>query len=137
MISIPRVRAYYPASKNEPDRLLCWIPTQELETMVEDGQVRSDILEDYPDGLEVEVSEQAFDEFELDLGVEPDALLEAYANLLERNALPESGRVAGESLEKEASSDIIFAAPMAMTNTKLPEPDMTDGQDAQTVMQLL
>ncbi len=137
MISIPRVRAYYPASKNEPDRLLCWIPADELKTMAENGQVLSDILEDYPDGLEVEVSEQAFDEFDLKLGVEPDALVEAYANLLQSGALPESRRVAGESLEEQASPSpgIAFAIPKSAA--KLPEPDMTDGKDAQTVMQLL
>jgi hypothetical protein len=143
-IRTPSTRAYYPASANEKDRLLCWIPPAELERMVQDGRIVPDTLDDYPYGLELEVSRPAFNELHVDLGVDPEVLSEAYAELLEQGLLPESERVDGASLERVAQRlerggpgtpkrDIPRSIKRSISQ-KLPEPAMTDGEDPMTVM---
>lgn len=143
-IRTPSTRAYYPASRSEKDRLLCWIPPDELAHMVQDGHIAQDVLDDYPDGLEFEVSKSAFNEFQIDLGISAEALSETYAELLAQGVLPESGRVDGASLERVAH-ERERSGPEALTKgvpkdvegsirRKLPEPEMTDGEDPMTVM---
>lgn len=150
-ISLPEKRAYYPASKNEPDFLLCWIPATELAQLVDEGRVAQDILDDYPGGLEVEVSAAAFEDVELDLGVDPETIRQAYTRLVERekrgepHALPKSGRVDGAWLEEVSRAAEGFMEVFAVGPDDLdfaagqspPEPKMSDGQDALTVMQNL
>lgn len=150
-ISLPDKRAYYPASKNEPEYLLCWIPAAELAQLASEGRVAADIGDDYPSGLEIEVSASAFEEVELDLGANPETIRQAYEQLNERkrrgepHALPESGRVDGAWLEEVARTaegplasfsvgpgDLVFSI-----GVPPPEPEMSDGQDALTVMQNL
>jgi hypothetical protein len=150
-ISLPKSRAYYPASKNEPDYLLCWIPATELAQLVDEGRVTPDILDYYPGGLEIEVSTSAFEDVDLNLGISPEEVAQAYASLLERkrmgdlHALPESGKVDGSWLEEAVRAardttpayavgeyDLAFAS-----GEMPPEPEMSDGQDALAVMQNL
>jgi len=139
-ISTPSKRAYYPASENERDQLLCWIPEEELQRMVRFGQITPDVLEDYPDGLEFEVTQAAFDEFEIDLGVSPEAIQEAYAYHRERGEIPESGSVDGAALESAAQESLRGGPEMltkggpALGFGKFPEPEMTEGEDPRTVM---
>lgn len=150
-INLPETRAYYLASKNEPGYLLCWIPAEELAQLVHDGRVARDILDDHPGGLELEVSAAAFDDVELELGVSPAAIKSAFEALRERQAqgddraLPESGIVAGAWLEQKARQaehgPIGFAAgagPFELAADETPpEPRMSDGLDARTMMQSL
>jgi hypothetical protein len=143
-ISTPSKRAYYPASENERDQLLCWIPEEELQRMVRFGQITPDVLEDYPDGLEFEVTQAAFDEFEIDLGVSPEAIQEAYAYHRERGEIPETGAVDGAALESaaldSAAQESLRGGPEMLTKGgpaigfKFPEPEMTEGEDPRTVM---
>ncbi len=130
-IRMPSSRAIYPASRNEPHRLLCWIPRHELEQLAAEGRVKADILEYYPSGLEVRVSRPGFDEVGLDLGIDPKVLCEAYQALRQAGALPASGFVAGAPLEKAAQGGSLREV------LTLPEPEWTDGEDARTVMSKL
>jgi hypothetical protein len=130
-IRMPSSRACYPASRNEPHRLLCWIPRRELEQLAAEGRVDADILEYYPSGLEVRVSQPGFDAFGLDLGVDPTKLYEAYQTLRQAGALPKSGFVAGAHLEQAARRGSLHEI------LTLPEPEWTDGEDARTVMERL
>ena len=143
-IRTPSTRAYYPVSRNEIDRLLCWIPPAELECMVQDRRIVSNALDDYPYGLELEVTRPALNELHVDLGISPEVLTHAYAELLEQGLLPESGRVDGASLERVArgpkqggrkSSKKGSAESVKRSiGQGLPEPRMTDGEDPMTVM---
>jgi hypothetical protein len=137
-IRMPLNRACYPASRNEPHRLLCWIPRRGLERLAAEGRVAADVLEYYPSGLEVRVSRHGFDEFGLDLGVDPDKLYEAYQALRQAGALPKSGVVAGARLEQLARSTggaaMDYAELPAALPEVLPEPEWSDGEDARTVM---
>jgi hypothetical protein len=144
-IQMPRARAYYLASENEPDYLLCWIPADELARLAGEGRLAPETLEDYPEGLELEVSSAAFEELGLDLGLSPEEIKGAYAGLRQAGALPQSGMVDGARLEAEARGLAAvpgdfeaLGAPLPFSSgTPLPEPEMTDGEDARTVMQRL
>jgi hypothetical protein len=127
-IRMPSTRACYPASRNEPGRLLCWIPRRELEQLAAEGRVKPETLEDYPSGLEVRLSRPGFAEVGLDLGVDPDALHAAYQALRGAGALPASGIVAGAHLEAAATGGF---PPQLRA---LPEPEWTAGEDARSVM---
>jgi hypothetical protein len=151
-IRMPATRACYPASRNEPDRLLCWIPRHELEQLAAEGRVKPEVLEYYPSGLEVRLSRQGFEEFGLDLGVDPKQLYEAYRALRQANALPASGTVAGAHLEQVArgvplrevlslhgaaapQADSVPGVDHALREVgTLPEPEWTVGEDARAVM---
>jgi len=143
-IKIPKERAYYLASKNEKDRLLCWIPVEEYEHLIQEGHIPQHILDDYPDGLETEVSRPGFNEFQVDLGVSPETIKQAYADLLMRGLLPRSGTVAGAKLESIAreieqsgakgNMEWLATAGDESILQELPEPAMTDGEDAMIVM---
>ena len=146
-ISTPSKRAYYPASKNEPEHLLCWIPEEELARMVRFGQIAPEVLEDYPDGIEVEVSQAAFDEFGIEVGASPEAIKEAYAYYLEHGDIHDTGRVDGATLERAAQEtlrggpegllqpkDLLRGPEPSWKGGKFPEPKMTDGEDPRTVM---
>ena len=127
-IRMPSSRACYPASRNEPHRLLCWIPRHELEQLAAEGRVAPDVLEYYPSGLEVRLSRPGFAEFGLDLGVDPKKLYDVYQALRQAGALPKSGIVAGAHLEQAARRGALREI------LALPEPEWTDGEDAHTVM---
>ena len=142
-ISTPSKRAYYPASENEQDRLLCWIPEEELQRMARFGQIAPDVLDDYPDGLEFEVSQAAFDEFGIDLGVSPDAIKATYAYYRERGDIRAPGTVDGATLESAVQEPLrggpegfVKGMPglVLSAGEKFPEPEMTEGEDPRTVM---
>jgi hypothetical protein len=144
-IRVPRNRAYYLTSPNEKDRLLLWIPKEELEDMVEAGHLPEAVLEDFPRGLEVEVTSQGFEEMGIDLGINPEAISTLYGYLSERGKVPDSGVVDGAALEHTAR-EILESVEEPDTNAptftpefletvrgigqrRLPEPEMTDGEE--------
>jgi len=146
-IKLPKERAYYLASQNEVHCLLCWVPVQEYDHLIQDGCIPQYILDDYPDGLEVEVSTPGFNEFQIDLGVSPEAIKHAYAELAARRLLPPSGTVSGAQLESiarnidERTLTVLSRGSMDVSiesiGEKLPEPAMTEGEDAMVVMREL
>jgi hypothetical protein len=133
-IRTPAKRAYYPASPNEITRLVCWIPREVMEKMVQEGQAPASMLEDYPDGLEVEVTEADFEEFGIRLEVTPTQIKRAYVKLLVDKSLPSSGMVDGMSLEAMALGVYM---PSFSAGRAFPEPEMTDGDDPMTVLRRL
>jgi hypothetical protein len=144
-IRTPSERAYYPASHYEADDLLCWVPAEEYEQMVTLGQIAASVPCDYPDGIEVEVSEASFAEVGLDVGVAPVALRATYEALRGSGKLPDSGIVDGRAIEAIAQ-ERPSGGPAAETAARprdempileVPEPKMTDGDDALEVMQRL
>lgn len=142
-ISIPKQRSYFLASPNERDRLLCWIPPEEYEQMVQGGQIPQRVVDDYPLGLELEVSREDFDEFQLDLGVSPEAIKLALLQALERGEVQPDETVLGTDLESKAReaeqgsakgiTDLLAEA-TPEPQKKLAEPEMTEGEDAMSVL---
>ena len=131
-ISIPSKRTYYPASPTEQSRVLLWIPRAELEDMIEEDLIPEEVLEEYPDGAEVEVSPAGFDELGIDLGVSPEVISATYEQLLEAGHVPDSGLVDGATLERVAREALERVSPLP--DQGLPEPEMTDGEEAETFL---
>ena len=84
-ISIPITRAYYPA-RTSTTRILCWLPEDELQRMITSGDAQDDIIEDFPSGLEIEVSVDALDEYEIKLGFPPELICRAYSYFMNRGS---------------------------------------------------
>ncbi|TFG72117.1 MAG: hypothetical protein E4H27_03260 [Anaerolineales bacterium] len=129
-IKTPAKRAYYPASPNEITRLLCWIPYPVLQQMVGAGQAPENLLEDHPDGLEIEVTEATFAEFGITLGVTPTQVKRAYVKLLASKMLPPSCIADGMALEAMAYAAAKGSEMVSFSTGQIfPEPEMTDGDD--------
>jgi len=136
-ISIPTVRAYYPARTGKT-RILCWLPGAELKKMISRGDAPADIVDDFPSGLEIEVSAEALDEYEIRLGFSPELICSAYSYFMNRGSIDKSGLVNGASLDRilqQAQDDgtggnleenLEHVFPVGNT---LPGPEMSDGID--------
>lgn len=147
---VPKTTAFYCSSKTEPQNLLCWIPPNELESMAEQGKAPKDILQYYPDGLEIEVSESALTEGNIDLGIEPKFLCAAYLKLYAEQKLPSSGLIGGDILFQDAKmllhgtggTSAMFAlgegtATKQDATGKYEEPLMTEGEEPEEVFKRL
>lgn len=99
MIKLPKKIVIYPQKKSKPDYLLCWIPAGSYEMVAINQEVQKELESYYPDGLEVELSEDGLDEFEIQFEYSPKELRQAYLELHDQELLPESGMVEVESLE--------------------------------------
>lgn len=140
-IRLPTERTYYQSSPTEPDYLFCWIPKEELEDMVSNGQASRDVLKNYPDGLEIEVDKEAFQEVEIDLKINPEKIRAAYALLKQQGILDDSEYVQGAALERFAQQ--IEERTESRTATvpaefqSLPKPKMSDGDEPSVMFQSL
>jgi hypothetical protein len=146
-ITLPMVRTYYAASAAEPERLLCWIPPGDLAAMIQHGQAAACLLEDYPVGMEIEVSERALENARLILPAHPASLQGAYSDLRAQGRVPVSGRVQGAYLEQMATqhgSQLLVAA-VDMVDEQIghlplgpaPEPTMSPGEEPVAAMRRL
>lgn len=143
-ISVPIERSYYRARRGS-DRLLCWLPSDELRVMIGRNEASADALTDFPSGLETVVEEDALAEYEIVLGLDADALTRAFGFFSERGAIAQSGRVSAADLHKRIR-DAMAAHPglsleRALERSSahprpLKEPAMSDGtDDARQMMQ--
>lgn len=90
-IPVPREMVFYAedygGDGEDREIMLCWIPVEVLKEMTAKAEnpVSKQILEDYPDGLDLEVSQREFDRFRegygLDLGAPADKFLVALTAL--------------------------------------------------------
>jgi hypothetical protein len=115
-IKVPKERAYYYELSRQKDRLIYCIPKEELEGMANEGKVNNKILRDYPEGVDIEVYRDRFDEFKrkYDLRLEFDADELIYAFQVIRKKMtkksPRTEFINGRELEnlaKELKSEII------------------------------
>ena len=144
-IKLPKSMVYYSESRNQPEYLLCWIPPDSFPDVARDDRALDHLRKYYPNGIEIEVSEQALEAAGIKLALRPDDLRDAYVQLHEENRLHESGMIAAETLQSIAGAlaEVSFAAegaamarPMAdaslLERTAEP-PEMTGDEDAETV----
>lgn len=103
-IKTPREIVYYPASRNEPDWLMCWIPFNELKKLVDKNRADKKILTDYPDGLDLEVTDEEFkfylEKYNLKLENEPRNLSIAYEFLREKKMIKTPEYIRGKTLNR-------------------------------------
>jgi hypothetical protein len=149
-------RSYYLASPNETDCLLLWVPREkypELETQdwIPDGAA-NELAEEYPLGLVIEVSEEGFEEFDLDLKLRPEEIKQVYLDLRRKKQLPPGGAVLAADLERmirEAEEPAeglglgdrrrraLGRLGEELPSGKLRAPDLSDGEDALTFLSRL
>jgi hypothetical protein len=102
-IKTPKEIVYYPVSRNESDRLMCWIPYDELKKMVDKNKVDKKILIDYPDGLDIEITDEELKEFRdiygLKLKSKPKSLLLAYEFLKDKKMIKAPRYINGKNLD--------------------------------------
>ena len=107
-IQVPKERAYYYELTSVGESLLYWLPREDLRKFVKNQNVNKSILIDYPDGVDIGVSEEALKEFKdmynLDLGIEPTAIWDAFHTLAVQTEqpLPRTGFIKRKFLEKLA-----------------------------------
>lgn len=115
-IKVPKERAYYYELSRQRDRLIYWIPKEELERMAAEGKVNKKILKDYPEGVDIEVYRDRFDEFkekyDLPLAFDADELMHAFQIVRKKmtKMSPRTGFVNGKELEnlaKELKTEIL------------------------------
>ena len=100
MIKLPKKIVIYPQKRSKPDYLLCWIPTDGFAQVAMNQETREELETDYPNGLEVELSEDGLEEFGIQFAASPEELRQAYLELNDQAVLPESGMIEVASLEK-------------------------------------
>ncbi len=100
MIKLPKKIVIYPQKRSRPDYLLCWIPPDFYKDVSIDQEVEKEMESDYPNGIEIELSEDGLQEFGIQLNATPEKLRQAYLELNSEDALPESGMVESAMLEK-------------------------------------
>lgn len=136
-ISIPIARAYYPA-RTGSTRILCWLPKDELERMISRGDAVDDIIEDFPSGLEIEVSVESLGEYEIKLGFSPELICRACLYFMDRGSVDKSGLVDGAILERilkqalkiRTGNNLEKNLEQVFSREKiLPKPGMSDGTD--------
>jgi hypothetical protein len=111
MIKLPKKIAIYPQKRSNPDYLLCWIPPSSFKDVSRDSQVQEELERYYPNGIEVELSEDGLDELGIVFEVSHEKLRRAYIELNEQGALPNTGMIEVEILveyiaEREAGRSL-------------------------------
>lgn len=76
-IKSPKEAVYYYEVSNGDFRLVYFIPPEELERLAQDGQINAAVLEDYPDGVDLNCSKLDYEEFHGLYGYQPDSDPEA------------------------------------------------------------
>jgi hypothetical protein len=71
-IRSPKEAVYYYEASNGEFRLVYYIPPEELDRLFQDGSVQKTVLEDYPDGVDLNVTRPDFDELQERYGYRPD-----------------------------------------------------------------
>jgi hypothetical protein len=99
MISLPESITIYPQRQSDPAYLLCWIPARAYRRVVRTKVRRAELRKLYPQGVEIELSDEGLEETGVALPVEPERLRQAYLDLARAGLLPESGLVGLEALQ--------------------------------------
>lgn len=98
-IESPNEAVYYYEVSNGEFRLVYFIPPEELEKLAHDGNIKEKVLKDYPDGVDLNCTEEDFEEFHKLYGYrpvyDPEALRRAFFAILSTTHDWESFRGSG------------------------------------------
>jgi len=107
-IKTPKERAFYYEITNLRDRLIYWIPKEDLKDMEKNGKMSKQLLEDYPFGLDVEVYQDLFDEFKkkyrLEIPIDVENTMQAFQAIKNRygKKFPRTGLINVKELQSFA-----------------------------------
>jgi Asp-tRNA(Asn)/Glu-tRNA(Gln) amidotransferase C subunit len=71
-IKSPKEAVYYYEASNGEFRLIYFIPPEELKRLVQNGSIEAAVLEDYPDGVDLNCTKLDFEEFHKLYGYQPE-----------------------------------------------------------------
>ena len=98
-IKSPKEAVYYYEANYGKFRLVYFIPPEELERLVQDGSIKAEVLEDYPDGVDLNCTKPDYEEFHELYGYrldnDPEELQRAFFALLSATRDWESFRGSG------------------------------------------
>jgi hypothetical protein len=152
MIKLPNEMVIYPQSEHNLAYLLCWVTPQDYAELAASPQALQELQRFHPDGVEIPLTQEALEEYGLQLPVSLEALKRAYQGLMESGSLGERRMVKGDALieiarhtEHEEVAPEALAAPerFEALDPKLQNaieqidkpPRMKRGQDAADVFQ--
>jgi hypothetical protein len=99
-IKLPDSIVYYSESEDQPGYVLCWIPRSSFSAVARDDEALEDLEKYHPNGIEIQVDQEALEDAGIHLPLPADDLRKAYAQLSKANvALDKSRRVAASVLE--------------------------------------
>lgn len=105
-IKTPTECVYYQVSTNEPDQLIYWIPFDKLKDFVNKNKADNKILIDYPDGVDIVVSDDDFTEFKelynLEFDLDPKSIKLVFEYLQKEKLKKRAGYVRSEVIETMA-----------------------------------
>lgn len=110
-IESPMETVYYYECSNGQFRLVYFIPPDELQQLIDQRNISSQVLEDFPDGVDLDVTKPDFDEFqelyEYRPQIDPDELHRAFfaifSTTFEWENFRGSGFIPADDLEKHVS----------------------------------
>jgi len=155
VIKLPDAIVIYPQKKRVPSYLLCWIPAKEYQGVVRSSKKRDELARLYPNGVEVELSQDGLKDAGISLRIKPTQLKRAYLELLAEGLIPETGVVELGSLkayldEKRGRSRKELTAELKEKRGRLDEleegdllrkitspPPMTKGEEAEKIYRRL
>jgi hypothetical protein len=129
-ISVPDERVYYYDESQEKEPvLLCWFPKKVLEKEILKNNVDSQILVDYPDGLDLEVNLEEFDLFNNKYGLrfdyDPDEIVLTFEALQSSKKVETDKVIQAEALERvikeTKSKDFANKIRIKLESRQLPE----------------
>jgi len=152
MIKLPNEMVIYPQSEHNPSYLLCWVTPQDYAQLAASPEALQDLQRFHPDGVEIPLTQEALQEYGLELPASLDALRRAYLGLMESGSLEERTMVKAEPLmeiarhieqDKVAPDSLASAESFEALDPKLQHaidqidkpPRMKNGQDAADVFQ--
>jgi hypothetical protein len=107
-VQLPTETSYYYETSTRGTRIVICIPRREIERRVASERVRPEIIDDYPDGLDFEVSNYELDyfarQYELQLEIDPHALQAAFQAFLSQSpkTMPRNGFLSARFLDSIA-----------------------------------
>ncbi len=106
-IKLPATMVFYGESENRPHYLLWWIPPEAFPSLGLTTEALAEIRADYPNGIEIEVQDEALREVGLELSqweISASGLREAFLQLHKDGNLPPTGMIQAEALIQLASA---------------------------------
>ncbi len=125
-VRVPKETAYYYEISPRGTRIVLCLPRPELDRLVAAGEARHEIVTDYPDGLDFEVSQYELDYFRkmygLRLDLDPGALQAAFAVFrgAATTAVPGTGFIRSEFLEDLSKTIQAAVKPREPSPARLP-----------------
>jgi len=141
-VQVPTDTTYYYETSTRGTRIVICIPHHEIKRRVNEEQVRPEIIDDYPDGLDFEVSSYELKYFAnrygLDIDIDPGALRAAFLAFTAQSPepLPRTGFISAQFLDSIAGQARVVGAVGTPSTKASPGRRMADSRQRRRQQQL-